>query len=105
MSPVVAYLLNICIPYLIRIALYSVVFKLRGITCSVLGRFAIGGAFILVGLLPLPQFLQLLAMIGASWFLISRYTDAEFPDILYISLGVEVTSILVAELLILPLIL
>ena len=104
MSPVVKYLLGVCIPYVIRVVLYSAIFKLRGISCSTVGRFVIGGAFILVGLLPLPQFLQLLAMIGASWLLISRYTDTDFPDILFISLGVEVASIFLAELLIFPLI-
>lgn len=104
MSPVVKYLLSVGIPYLMRVALYSGVFKLRAISCSILGRFVISGAFIIVGLFPLPQFLQLLMMIGASWVLLNRYTDTDFPDILYISVGVELTTILVVELLILPLI-
>jgi hypothetical protein len=102
MSPVVKYLLSVGIPYFIRVVLYSGVFKLRGISCSIVGRFVIGGAFILVGLFPLPQLFQFLLMIAASWFLVSKYTDTGFPDILYISLGVEITTILVVELLIVP---
>ena len=87
MSPVVRYLLGIGLPYILRIVLYSEVFRLRTISCSLIGRLVIAGAFILVGLFPFPQFLQLLAMVGASLILIVRNTDAGFPDVLLISIG------------------
>ena len=105
MSPVVKYLLSVGLPYLLRVSLYSGAFKLRGISCSIVGRLVIGGAFILVGVFPLPEFLLYLMMGGASMILITRYTDTEFPDLLYISIGVEATSIAATNLLILPLIL
>jgi len=104
LSPVVRYLLSVCIPYALRVGSYSAVFTLRGISCPAIGRFVIGGAFLIVGLFPVPQILHILFMVGASWLLISRYTDTEFPDILFIALGVEVTSTLLAEEVIFPLI-
>jgi hypothetical protein len=105
MSPVTRYLLGIGVPYLLRIALYSGAFKLRSIACSFTGRLVIGGAFILAGFLPLPQFLLLPVMIGASIALITRYTEAEvYPDALFISIGVEMTSIFAMDYLIAPLI-
>src|SRR3990172_6800697 len=104
MSPVVRYLLSIGVPYLLRIALYSGAFKLRSITCSFIDRLVIGGAFILVGFIPLPQFLLLLVMIGAPIVLITRYTEAKvYPDAVFISIGVEMTSIFAMDFLIAPL--
>jgi hypothetical protein len=105
MSPVLRYLLGIGVPYLLRVVLYSGAFKLRSIACSFTGRLVIGGAFILAGLLPLPQFLLLLVMIGVSIVLITKYTEAKvYPDALFISIGVEMTSILAMDFLIAPLI-
>lgn len=99
------YLLGVGIPYVLRVVLYSGAFKLRAIACSLIGRLVIGGAFLLVGLLPLPQVLHLLAMIGASLVLITKYTDAKvYPDAVFISIGVEITSIFAMDLLIAPLI-
>ncbi len=104
MSPVARYLLGIGIPYILRIALYSGVFNLRSISCSFINRLVIAGAFILVGLIPLPHLLQPLAMVGASLILVVKYTDTGFPDVLFISVGVEMTSILAMDFLISPLI-
>jgi hypothetical protein len=105
MSPVVRYLLGIGVPYLLRIALYFGAFKLRSIACSFAGRLVIAGAFILAGLLPLPQFLLLLVMIGASIVLITKYTAAQvYPDAVFISIGVEMTSFFATDFLIAPLI-
>jgi hypothetical protein len=104
MSPVVRYLLGIGVPYLLRIVLYIGAFKLRKIACSLTSCFVIGGAFILAGFLPLPQFLYLLVTIGASLVLITKYTDAKvYPDAILISIGVELGSIFAMDLLIAPL--
>lgn len=105
MSPVVRYLLGIGVPYILRIVLYIGAFKIRKISCSLTNCFVISGAFILAGLIPLPQFLYLLVTIGASLILITKYTDAKlYPDAIFISIGVEMGSIFVMELLIAPLI-
>lgn len=105
MSPVVGYLLGIGVPYLLRIVLYVGAFKIRTIACSLTNCFVIGGAFILAGLIPLPQFLYLLVTIGASLVLITKYTDAKlYPDAIFISVGVEMGSIFVMDFLIAPLI-
>lgn len=105
MSPVVQYLLGVCVPYLLRIILYIAAFKIRKISCSLINCFVIGGAFILAGLIPLPQFLSLLVMIGVPLVLITKYTDAElYPDAIFISIGVEMGSIFAMDLLIAPLI-
>jgi len=105
MSPVARYLLGIGVPYFLRIVLYSGAFKIRTIACSLTNLLVIGGAFILVGFIPLPQFLNLLATIGAPLVLITKYTDAKlYPDAIFISSGVELGSIFAMDLLIAPLI-
>lgn len=105
MSPVVRYLLGIGVPYILRIVLYIGIFKIRAIACSLINCFVIAGAFILAGLIPLPQFLSLLVTIGAPLVLITKYTDAElYPDAIFISIGVEMGSIFAMDLLIAPLI-
>jgi hypothetical protein len=105
MSPVVRYLLGIGVPYILRIVLYFGAFKIWTIACSLTNCFVIGGAFILAGLIPLPQFLYLLVTIGASLVLITKYTDAKlYPDAIFISIGVEMGSIFVMDFLIAPLI-
>ncbi len=105
MSPVVRYLLGISVPYLLRIMLYIGAFKIRKIACSLTNCFVIGGAFILAGLIPLPQFLYLLVTIGASLVLMTKFTDAKlYPDAIFISIGVEMGSIFAMDLLIAPLI-
>ena len=105
MSPVVRYLLGIGVPYILRIMLYSGAFKIRNIVCSLTNCLVISGAFILAGLIPLPQFLHLLVTIGASLVLITKYTNAKlYPDAIFISVGVELGSIFAMDLLIEPLI-
>ncbi len=105
MSPVVRYLLGIGVPYLLRIVLYIAAFKIRAITCTLTNCLVIAGAFILATLLPLPQFLYLLVTIGVSLVLITKYTNATlYPDATFISIGVELGSIFLMDLLITPLI-
>ena len=105
MSPVVRYLVESGVPYLLRIALYSGAFELRSLTCSFIDRLVIGGAFILARFLPLPQVLIPVVTIGISIILLTKYAGAKvYPDAVFISIGVEMASIFIMDLLIEPLI-
>ena len=94
------------LPLLLRTLLYLAACRVRSIRISLLNCIVVAGAPYLVGFipLPLPMVLKRVAAMFLAMFLLTRYTEAElFPDVVVIPIAVELTSGLLLDLLLIPL--
>ncbi len=102
----VEILLLAVLPFIVRIVLYSAIFRLRAIHIKLINCLILAGAGYFTGVvpIPLPYLMRFALTIGLSMFLITRYTEAEiFPDVLLIPIGVELASQLSIDHVLLPL--
>jgi hypothetical protein len=94
------------LPLVVRTLLYLAALKIRSIRITLLNCIIVAGAPYLVSfvILPIPSILKLVASIGLAMFLLTRYTEGElFPDIVVIPIAVELTSGLLLEMVLIPL--
>ena len=97
-------------PFLIKFVLFLIAFRIRVIHISLLNCAVVAGApqmFLFVAaVLPfgLPPILTLCIVLGGTMWLITRYTEAElFPDVIGITLAVEILMALIMRFGISPL--
>ena len=95
------------LPLTLRTVLYLVACRVRSVHITLLNAIIVAGAASLIRFVPLPiPFLFYLPLvIGVAMFLLSRYTEAElFPDLFLIPIIVELSSMLLLEELLIPLV-
>ena len=88
------------LPLTLRTILYLLACRLRSIHITLLNAIVLAGAGYVVGFvpLPIPYFLRQSIVIGVAMFLFARYTEAElFPDVIFIPLVIELSSALLIE--------
>jgi hypothetical protein len=88
------------VPLTLRATLYLVACRLRSIHITLLNVIILAGAGYLVGFLPIPipYMLRQPIVIGVAMFLFARYTEAELiPDVIFIPLVIELSSALLME--------
>jgi hypothetical protein len=94
------------LPLTLRTIFYLLACRLRSIHITLLNAIVLAGAGYVVGFLPLPipYFLRQPIVIGVAMFLFARYTEAElFPDVVFIPLVIELSSALLMEEVLRPL--
>jgi hypothetical protein len=92
-------------PLVVRIALYLVVIRVRGIRIRPMQLIIVAGAPYLVSFipLPLPQIVSFALSLFAASFLLIHYADVElYPDGLIIPVVVEVASAFLTPLILAP---
>ena len=94
------------LPLTLRTVLYLLACRLRSIHITLLHAIILAGAGYAVGFvpLPIPYFLRQPIVIGVAMFLFARYTEAElFPDVIFIPLVIELSSSLLMDQVLVPL--
>jgi hypothetical protein len=98
------------LPLFVRVILYLAILKFRSIRIRPLSLIVVAGSPYLVGFIPLPlpspirEMLAYLLSVFLAMFLLTRYTEAElFPDVVVIPVVVELSSKLLLEWVLIPL--
>jgi hypothetical protein len=93
------------VPLTLRTLLYLVACRLRAINITLLNAIVLSGAGYLIAFLPIPVpiVLRQSLVIGVAIFLFTRFTEAEiFPDVIFIPLVIELSSVLLVEAVLRP---
>lgn len=79
------------IDFIVKIALYCLVLKLRKIDARLMTCIMCAGASFLTGMIPFPELLHVMLTIAIAAFFLVRDTDTEiYPNGILIPLAVEI---------------
>jgi hypothetical protein len=94
------------VPLTLRTVLYLIACRMRSLHITLLNAIILAGAgyFLAFIPIPIPFFLHQPIVIGVAMFLFARYTEAELvPDVIFVPLVIELSSALLMDKVLVPL--